>query len=145
MVIHCRREGDQDAGHTGRGQFGDTWIEIEPLPGGDAYALLLLSDVRHGPSCVERLENARGERAAVNFNFNGWGRKQPHARDATVAARMAELAGVPVFRNPPLARALYKATEVGQTIPAALYTAVAEILAFLMRLRSAPRGDRPAQ
>jgi agmatine deiminase len=45
------------------------------------------------------VRNARGERAAVNFNFNGWGRKQPHARDATVAARMAELAGVPLLRS----------------------------------------------
>ncbi len=40
-----------------------------------------------------------GERAAVNFNFNGWGGKQAHARDATVAPRMAELAGVQVLRS----------------------------------------------
>lgn len=45
------------------------------------------------------VRNARGERAAVGFNFNGWGNKQPHARDATVAARMAELAGVPLLRS----------------------------------------------
>ncbi|MEJ6001344.1 agmatine deiminase family protein [Paucibacter soli] len=43
------------------------------------------------------VKNGRGERAAVNFNFNGWGRKQGHARDATVAARMAALAGVPLL------------------------------------------------
>lgn len=54
---------------------------------------------------------------------------------------------IPVIENRPLARALYKAAEVGQTIPAALYTAVAEILAFLMRLRDqrGGRGGRPAQ
>ncbi|MCR6478185.1 agmatine deiminase family protein [Variovorax sp. ZS18.2.2] len=45
------------------------------------------------------VRNARGERAAVNFNFNGWGNRQPHARDATVAARMAELAGVPLLQS----------------------------------------------
>jgi agmatine deiminase len=45
------------------------------------------------------VRNTRGERAAVDFNFNGWGRKQPHARDATVAARMAALAGVPLLRS----------------------------------------------
>lgn len=45
------------------------------------------------------VRNARGERAAVGFNFNGWGNKQPHARDATVAARVAELAGVPLLRS----------------------------------------------
>lgn len=45
------------------------------------------------------VRNARGERAAVGFNFNGWGNKQPHGRDATVAARMAELTGVPLVRS----------------------------------------------
>jgi len=45
------------------------------------------------------VRDARGARAAVSFNFNGWGNKQPHARDATVAARMAELAGVPLLRS----------------------------------------------
>ena len=41
--------------------------------------------------------------------------------------------GIPLVENPPLAQALYRATEVGQTIPAKLYTAVAEILAFIYR------------
>ncbi|WP_369647593.1 agmatine/peptidylarginine deiminase [Variovorax sp. V118] len=45
------------------------------------------------------VRNARGERAAVSFNFNGWGNQQAHARDATVAARMAELTGVPLLRS----------------------------------------------
>jgi len=45
------------------------------------------------------VRNMRGERAAVSFNFNGWGNRQPHTRDATVAARMAELAGVPLLRS----------------------------------------------
>lgn len=54
--------------------------------------------------------------------------------------RVALWNDVPVLENKPLARALYKAAEVGQSIPAALYTAVAEILAFLMRLQSRARG-----
>jgi len=41
--------------------------------------------------------------------------------------------GIPVVENPPLARALYRSVEVDQAIPAALYAAVAEILAFLYR------------
>ncbi|WP_366491878.1 agmatine deiminase family protein [Variovorax sp. 67-131] len=45
------------------------------------------------------VRNTRGDRAAVSFNFNGWGNKQPHARDAIVAARMAELSGVPLLRS----------------------------------------------
>lgn len=45
------------------------------------------------------VRNARGARAAVSFNFNGWGNKQPHARDATVAARMAEITGLPLLSS----------------------------------------------
>jgi flagellar biosynthesis protein FlhB len=40
---------------------------------------------------------------------------------------------VPIVENKPLAQALYKAAEVGAAIPEQLYTAVAEILAFLFR------------
>jgi flagellar biosynthetic protein FlhB len=41
---------------------------------------------------------------------------------------------VPIIENPPLARALYKSAEVGQEIPAHLYRAVAEILAYIYKL-----------
>lgn len=41
---------------------------------------------------------------------------------------------VPVIENPPLAQALYQAVDVGQEIPAHLYRAVAEILAYIYRL-----------
>ena len=52
---------------------------------------------------------------------------------AQVIKREARWHGIPLVENPPLAQALYRATEVGQTIPAKLYTAVAEILAFIYR------------
>lgn len=45
------------------------------------------------------VRNARSERAALSFNFNGWGNKQGHARDATVAARMAELSRIQLVRS----------------------------------------------
>lgn len=48
---------------------------------------------------------------------------------------LARAAGVPVVSNPPLAQALYKAVEVGMEIPPALYQAVAELLAYIYRLR----------
>jgi flagellar biosynthesis protein FlhB len=41
---------------------------------------------------------------------------------------------VPVMEAPPLARALYRHTEIGDQIPAALYTAVAEVLAYVYQL-----------
>jgi flagellar biosynthetic protein FlhB len=41
---------------------------------------------------------------------------------------------VPIIENQPLAQALYKSAEVGQEIPAHLYRAVAEVLAYIFRL-----------
>ncbi len=52
-----------------------------------------------GPSFVVNAAKS-GERAGVNFNFNGWGNKQAHANDAKVAALVAGKAGVPLVRTP---------------------------------------------
>ena len=54
---------------------------------------------------------------------------------------LAVRSGVPIVENAPLARALYQQTAVGQEIPPQLYRAVAEILAYIMRLlEGRPRG-----
>ena len=61
--------------------------------------------------------------------------------------REARWHDIPIVENRPLAQALYRATEVGQAIPANLYTAVAEILAFIFRTQKMvdpARGTRPA-
>jgi flagellar biosynthetic protein FlhB len=42
---------------------------------------------------------------------------------------------VPVVSRPPLARALYKHVKEGRAVPANLYRAVAEVLAYVYRLR----------
>ena len=66
-----------------------------------------------------------------------------------VAKRIREIAtenAVPLFSAPPLARALYRSTKLGQEIPAALYTAVAQVLAYVMQLEQAVRlGRRPPE
>ncbi|HTS67394.1 MAG TPA: EscU/YscU/HrcU family type III secretion system export apparatus switch protein [Terriglobia bacterium] len=54
--------------------------------------------------------------------------------------REATWHGIPVVENPPLAQALYRAARVGQAIPAKLYTAVAEILAFIYRTQRLARS-----
>jgi flagellar biosynthesis protein FlhB len=41
---------------------------------------------------------------------------------------------VPIIENQPLAQALYKSADVGQEIPAHLYRAVAEVLAYIFKL-----------
>jgi len=55
-------------------------------------------------------------------------------------------AGVPVLELPPLARALYAHSEIDQEIPAALFGAVAQVLAWVYQLRAslAGRGPTPA-
>ncbi len=47
--------------------------------------------------------------------------------------KIAAESGVPVVENKPLARALFKTAEVGGPVPPALYIAVAEVLAFVIR------------
>ncbi len=56
-----------------------------------------------------------------------------------IAQRIREVAmehRIPVIQNPPLTRAIYKAVEIGREITPDLYEAVAEILAFVYRLRT---------
>ena len=48
--------------------------------------------------------------------------------------RIATESGVPIVPNPPLARELHKTVELGQMIPAELYAAVAQLLAFVYRM-----------
>jgi flagellar biosynthesis protein FlhB len=50
---------------------------------------------------------------------------------------------IPVLQSPMLARALYANAEIDQDIPASLYTAVAQVLAYIYRLKAAMRGDGP--
>lgn len=55
-----------------------------------------------------------------------------------IALRIREVAkqhDVPVMENPPLARALYGGVELDQEIPPQHYTAVAEVIGYVMRLR----------
>ena len=56
---------------------------------------------------------------------------------------VAKQHAIPVLQSPMLARALYANSEIDQDIPAALFTAVAQVLAYVYRLRAAMRGDGP--
>ena len=60
-----------------------------------------------------------------------------------VAQRIKEIARearVPIIENKPLARAIYAAVQIGDAIPQELYQAVAEVLAYVYRLKHARRG-----
>ena len=63
-----------------------------------------------------------------------------------VAARIRAVAsehGVPILEAPPLARALHAACDLGEAIPARLYAAVAQVLAYVYQLRAARRSGAP--
>ena len=49
--------------------------------------------------------------------------------------KIARKHDIPMVESVALARALYKTAEVGDTIPASLFGAVAEVLAYLVRLK----------
>lgn len=60
-----------------------------------------------------------------------------------IAEKIREIArekGIPIIENKPLARLLYRQVEVGREIPETLYRAVAEVLAYVYRLRRGERG-----
>ncbi len=65
-----------------------------------------------------------------------------------VAERIVKLARenhIPVVQNIPLARAIYKTIEIGQEISPDLYLAMAEVLAYVYKLKGkAPTPPRPA-
>jgi len=61
-----------------------------------------------------------------------------------LAMKIRELAtenNVPLVENKPLARHLYKHTEVGMQIPVEVYKAVAEVLAYVYRLKGKFRSN----
>lgn len=64
-----------------------------------------------------------------------------------VALKIREVAkthSIPVLESPMLARALFAHAEIDQTIPSTLYTAVAQVLAYVYRLKAAMSGQGPA-
>ncbi len=74
------------------------------------------------------------------------------AKGAGVLARRireeADKHRIPMVENVALARSLYKACEIGQEIPAEMYAAVAQVLAFVMALKArggAAGFHRPSQ
>lgn len=78
---------------------------------------------------------------AVALRYHGDSMRAPKvvAKGAhLLAQRIRELGEqhhVPVLEAPPLARALYHHTELGDEIPETLYTTVAELLAYVFQLR----------
>ena len=63
-----------------------------------------------------------------------------------MAEKIRELAtehDIPILETPPLARALYRHVDEGESIPASLYTAVAEVMAYVYQLSAWLSGNQP--
>lgn len=86
---------------------------------------------------------------AIRYDEAGTGAPMVIAKGTDhLAAKIREIAEfceIPFVESPPLARALYKHVEVGHEIPAVLYQAVAQILAYVYQLRhwSPGKGRMP--
>ena len=60
-----------------------------------------------------------------------------------LAEKIKEVAGehgIPVVSSPPLARSVFFNTSIGEEIPAGLYVAVAQVLAYVYQLREFAKG-----
>ena len=81
----------------------------------------------------------RTSRSRSNTGATRWPRRSSSRRARTIwrcaSARSRARTACPIVENIALARALYKTAEVGDTIPASLFGAIAEVLAYLVRIK----------
>ncbi|MGZ3722830.1 MAG: EscU/YscU/HrcU family type III secretion system export apparatus switch protein, partial [Bdellovibrionales bacterium] len=53
---------------------------------------------------------------------------------------LAKQHNIPCVENVPLARTMFKTMKIGQAIPRELYTAVAEVLSYVYKLKRKRKG-----
>ena len=85
---------------------------------------------------------------ALRYDDGRMGAPRVIAKGVDVLAQQIRLVAgshrIPLVEAPPLARALYATTELGREIPAALYVAVAQVLAYVYQLKQATaQGETP--
>ncbi|MGA2181833.1 MAG: EscU/YscU/HrcU family type III secretion system export apparatus switch protein [Bryobacteraceae bacterium] len=95
------------------------------------------------PTATAVIVNPTHYAVAIRYDMSAMSAPRVVAKGRNyLARRIREIAmshQVPIVENQPLAQALYKHVDVGQEIPAHLYRAVAEILAYIYRLMQ-PKG-----
>jgi flagellar biosynthetic protein FlhB len=83
---------------------------------------------------------------ALKYDQNGSGAPIVIAKGKDlIAAKIREIAKdnkIVIFSAPPLARALYRSTDLNQQIPENLFVAVAQVLAYIFQLRQAAQSSR---
>lgn len=92
------------------------------------------------PSADVVVTNPTHYAVALRYDKEGNGAPVVVAKGADLVAghirKVASANDVAIVEAPPLARALYFNTEIGQEIPAGLYVAVAQLLAYIYKLKS---------
>ncbi|MDH3659688.1 MAG: flagellar biosynthesis protein FlhB [Alphaproteobacteria bacterium] len=95
----------------------------------------MMADV---PKATVVVTNPTHFAVALLYEADGMAAPRAIAKGADLIAlkirEVAETHSVPVVENPPLARALYAAVELGDEIPPEQYHAVAEVIGYVMRL-----------
>ena len=122
---------------------------MEAIPGAD----VVVTNPTHYAVALKYSENEVSSqgKAKARRSHKGLGAPRVVAKGAhLLALRIREIAlenHVPILEAPPLARALHKHTDLGESIPEALYTAVAEVLAYVYQLRRYEKqgGSRPQE
>jgi flagellar biosynthetic protein FlhB len=94
--------------------------------------------MRDVPKATAVIVNPTHFAVAIRYEMEGMSSPVVVAKGRNwLALRIRQLAvehQVPVIENPPLARALYDALDVGRAIPPEFYKAIAEILAYVYRV-----------
>ena len=102
----------------------------------DALRRRMMSQV---PTATAVIVNPTHFAVAIRYNADSMATPVVVAKGKNyLALRIRQIAVenmIPIVENPPLAQALYKSVEVGQEIPATFYRAIAEILAYIYKLR----------
>jgi flagellar biosynthetic protein FlhB len=105
------------------------------------------NSVRAVPKADFVLMNPTHFAVAIKYDEKSMRAPQVISKGADLLAmkirEVAKASAVPVLESPALARALYAHAELDQEIPSSLYTAVAQVLAYVYRLKAALRGEGP--
>ncbi|HSV51898.1 MAG TPA: EscU/YscU/HrcU family type III secretion system export apparatus switch protein [Burkholderiaceae bacterium] len=105
------------------------------------------NSVRAVPKADFVLMNPTHFAVAIKYDEKTMAAPQVISKGADLLAmkirEVAKASDVPVLQSPALARALYAHAELDKEIPSSLFTAVAQVLAYVYRLKMAMRGDGP--
>ena len=104
----------------------------------------MMSDV---PDADVVITNPTHYSVALKYDVGGMGAPKLLAKGSDqVALKIREIAkehNIPQMQAPPLARALYTHTKVGDEIPEGLYVAVAQVLAYIYQMDQFVKGKGP--